>query len=120
MLWDLTALFLLLTIGYLTILFFIRKTNTLLKWNNRDGKKKHLRRILCELLLYEQGKLKMAERELIDLKVELWKLFRPSSNTRIMCKMLMEITNDLDDGSKLIISRLSTEFGLQINAVENL
>lgn len=120
LLWDLTALFLLLTIGYLTILLFLRKTNTLLKWNNRDGKKKHLRGILCELLLYEQGKLKMPERELIDLKVELWKLLRQASNKRIMSKMLMEMNSDLDDGAKLIISRLSKEFGLQINAFENL
>ena len=119
LLWDLTALFLLLTIGYLTILLFLRKTNTLLKWNNRDGKKKHLRGILCELLLYEQGKLKMPERELIDLKVELWKLLRQASNKRIMSKMLMEMNSDLDDGAKLIISRLSKEFGLQINAFEN-
>ncbi|RAJ12714.1 hypothetical protein [Arenibacter echinorum] len=120
LIWDLTALFLLLTIGYLTILFFLRKTNTLLKWNNREEKKKHLRGILCELLLYEQGKLKMPERELIDLKVELWKLLRQSSNKRIMSKILMEMNNDLDDGAQHIISRLSKEFGLQINAFENL
>ena len=120
LIWDLTALFLLLTIGYLTILFFLRKTNTMLQWNNREEKKKHLRGILCELLLYEQGKLKMPERELINLKVELWKLLRQPSNKRIMSKILMEMNNDLDDGAKQIIPRLSKEFGLQIEAFENL
>ncbi|MCK0133716.1 hypothetical protein [Arenibacter sp. S6351L] len=119
LIWDLTALFLLITIGYLTIIFFLRN-NTLLKWNNKEEKKKHLRGIICELLLYDQGKLKMAERELIDLKVELWKLLRQSRNKRIMSKILMEMNNDLDDGAKQIILRLSKEFGLQINAFENL
>ena len=34
----------------------------MLQWNNREEKKKHLRGILCELLLYEQGKLKNARK----------------------------------------------------------
>ncbi|MDO6601905.1 hypothetical protein [Arenibacter palladensis] len=120
LIWDLTALFLLLSIGYLTILFFL-KNGALLKWrNHREEKRKHLRGIICELLLYEQGRLKMEERELIDLKVEIWKFLRHSGNKRIISKILIEMNHDLDDGAKHIIHRLSKEFGLQIAAFENL
>lgn len=120
LLWDLTALFLLLSIGYLTILFLL-KNNTLLRWrNHREEKRKHLRGIICELLLYEQGRLKMAKRELIELKVELWKFLRHSGNKRIISKILIEMNHDLDEGAKHIIQRLSEEFGLRIAAFENL
>ena len=119
LIWDLTVLFLLLTIGYLAILFLL-KNNIQINWNNREEKKKHLRGIICELLLYEQGKLKEKNREHIDLKVELWKLLRRSSNKGILSKVLMEVYHELDEGAKLIILRLSKEFGIPVNTNGNL
>ena len=62
----------------------------------------------------------MAERELIELKVELWKFLRHSGNKRIISKILIEMNHDLDEGAKHIIQRLSEEFGLRIAAFENL
>ena len=62
----------------------------------------------------------MAERELIELKLELWKFLRHSGNKRIISKILIEMNHDLNDGAKHIINRLTIEFSLQTVDFENL
>ncbi|MCK0191109.1 hypothetical protein [Arenibacter sp. F20364] len=118
LLWDLTTLFVLLTLMYLTILFLLR-SSTLIKRNNKEAKMKQIRGIICELLLYDQGNIKGKKRELIDLKVELWKLLHRTDNQQIMSNILLEMYIDFDDGTRQIIHKMSKEFGLQIDAFEN-
>lgn len=117
--WDLTALFLLTALGYWTILLIIRN-HKLLGTNSGQEKRKHLGGIIYKLIQYDQGKLKMPERELIELKVELWKLLRKSGNKRIASTILREMDLYLDKGGKQITQRLSNEFGIQWDTLENM
>ncbi|MCM4163157.1 MULTISPECIES: hypothetical protein [unclassified Arenibacter] len=118
LIWDLIALVLLLTIGYWTILY-IFKNYPLLGGNLRENKRKQLVGIIGRLIRYDQGKLKMSEKEHIELKVELWKLLRKSSNKRIASSILGEMDSYLDKGGIQIIHRLSKEFGLQLDALDS-
>ncbi|MCM4152475.1 hypothetical protein DHD05_12805 [Arenibacter sp. N53] len=118
LLWDLTALFALLTVSYLIIIFLLRNS-FLIKWNNRDEKKKHIRGIISQLILNEQGTVMIDASALMDVKLELWKFLRQEGNRRIMTNILLELNNDLDDEVKPIIHRLSKEFELAVEVVEN-
>ncbi|MBC8768207.1 hypothetical protein H4O18_09400 [Arenibacter sp. BSSL-BM3] len=117
LLWDLTALFVLLTVSYLIIIFLLRNS-FLIKWNHSDEKKKHIRGIISQLILNEQGTVMIEARALMDLKLEVWKLLRQAGNRRIMTNIFLELNNDLEDEAKPIIHGLSEEFELHIEVFE--
>lgn len=119
LIWDLIVLVLLLAIGYWTILYVLRNY-PLPEGYFRKEKRKQLSGIIYRLIQYDQGKLKIPESEYIELKVELWKLLRKSSNKRIASKIVREMNFYLDKGGKQLIQRLSKELGLQFEALENM
>ena len=119
LIWDVIALVLLLTLGYWSILYVLRNY-PLPGGNFRKEKRKQLSGIIYKLIQCDQGKLKMSESEHIELKVELWKLLRKSSNKRIASTILREMNFYLDKGGKQIIHKLSKEFGLQLEVLENM
>ncbi|MCK0145865.1 hypothetical protein MWU78_09435 [Arenibacter sp. F26102] len=117
LLWDLTALLVLLTVSYLIIIFLLRNS-FLIKWNHSDEKQKHIRGIISQLILNEQGTVMIEARALMDLKLELWKFLRQAGNRLIMTNIFLELNNDLEDEAKPIIYRLSEEFELHIEVFE--
>ncbi|MEZ4968062.1 MAG: hypothetical protein R2814_00060 [Flavobacteriaceae bacterium] len=116
--WNLIVLFLLLAVGYGFVLYLLRNY-TLPGGSMRKKRRKQLGGIIYKLIQSAQGKLHMSEREQIDLKVELWKLLRKSSNKRMATSILKEMNLYLDKGGNRIIQKISKEFGLGWEAMEN-
>lgn len=116
LLWDLTILFAVLTTAYLTTIYITNKLQT--KSDNNINSRSQIMAIVCQLLLYGQGKGDVFGSTCTDLKVSLWKLLRVPGNKVILSEILLKLDADLADTSRERIYSLYKEFKLHIAAFE--
>ncbi|RTE51967.1 hypothetical protein EHW67_17345 [Arenibacter aquaticus] len=116
LLWDLTILFAVLTIAYLTTIYITNKLRT--KSDNNINSRSQIMAIVCQLLLYGQSKSDEYSGFCKDLKVSLWKLLRVPGNKVILSEILLKLDADLADTSRERIYSLYKEFKLHIEAFE--
>ena len=119
LLWDLSILFVGLTILYFTSVFFFRNKISS-KQKKVKEKKKQFSPMISEFLFFETDAPKAEKSNYVDLKIEIRELIKDSLHRKVLTEILLDLRKDVSGETQKRLFRLYQDLGLHKDAFKKL